>query len=260
MIFMRILPGVLKELVTHVPTVLFKVVDWGELGHEIPRLSRRVLQREGYTEMFIKQQQFLSPLAIQLTQDTIRPPSTQPEAWVAQKWLHLFFAQLFSPYGLFLDLRSHHFAVEQDELKWHPNGLWTKFRPDFQQGLLHIYDGFYLENEDLYYQGLEEIGLISPDWNSSDRDQLAQLFKNQFGSSLGDEMQFSLDSFKDSLIQISHFLLEKKVNITTDFMYLGIYLVTLYAGLEQCQHPIAVKKEYLYVRQLLQPQNQDKNS
>jgi hypothetical protein len=246
---MRILPGVLKELATHVPTVLFKVVDWSELGHEIPVLSRRIIQGEGYSEIFLKQQDFLSPLDINLTQTEPQSSGEFQGPRIAQQWLHLFFAQLFSPHAIFLDLRTHHFAVEDNKLKWHPNNLWTRLRPDFQAGLVKIYDGFYYENRDLYFEGLMQTGLMAKDWSDADREQLAELFKNQFGSSLGDEMHFTLDSFKDSLIEISHFLLEKKVNITKDFLYLGIYLVTLYSALERLGTPLSVKKEYLEVRE-----------
>lgn len=255
MIFMRILPGVLKELSTHVPTVLFQVVDWSKLASEVPKLSRRILQKEGFTHMFIQQQEFLKPLDIKLSDQDLKSAKETPQDWVTKKWLHLYFAQLFSPHGLFLDLRSQHFNFDDGTLIWHPTGLWTKFDPSFQQGLIKIYDGFYLENKDLYYQGLEQIGLISPSWSTADREQLAELFKTQFGSSLGDEMVFSLDSFKDSLIKISHFLLEKKVKITKDFLYLGIYLVTLYSSLEQSSSRFSVKKEYLAVRQELKHSN-----
>ena len=64
MIFMRILPGVLKELLKHVPTVLFEAVEWSVLASELPKLSRRIIQKEGYNELFELQSAFLSHFTI----------------------------------------------------------------------------------------------------------------------------------------------------------------------------------------------------
>lgn len=251
MILMRILPGALKELSRHVPTVLFQVVEWSELTAELPRLSRRLLHREGHDELFPKQKSFLAPLEINLTEHKLNKPETKMSPWAAERYLTLFFAQLFSPHGLFLDLRPEHYKEENGELLWHPTGLWTKFGDKFQEGLLEIYDGFYLEDEVKYESGLKKIGLISDSWTQDEKEELSKLFKTQFGTSISGNMIFSLEEFKESLFKIGHFLLVKKVTITKDFLYLGIYLVTLYANLEESKIALPVKDIYLKTKENL---------
>lgn len=245
---MRILPGALKELSKHVPTILFKVVDWGELASELPKISRRMLQKEGYSDFFRNQKAWLSPLKIELTEAGQGTTDLVVTKEVAEKFLTLYFAQLYSPHGIFLDLRTQHFAKKEDELLWNPTGLWTKFDEKFRTGLMKIYDGFYLQNDRLYQEGLLESGLMKSDWPEEDKKKIGNIFKEQFGSSLTADMTFELEHFKQSMFRTSDFLLSKKVTITKDFLYLGIYLVTLYSTLEKCDDKLAVKDMYLSVR------------
>lgn len=253
MILMRILPGVLKELMKHVPTVLFEVVEWKNLALELPKLSRRIIQKEGFVELFDLQGAFLAPLGIQLVPEL--PESSEPmnSQVYAEKILGLYFAQLFSPHGLFLDLGPSHFHFQDGQLIFKPSGVWTKFHADFSLGLKEIYDGFYFEDEALFHQGLLKSGLTSSTWPESDRLQLASLFKSHFGASLTSEMSFDLEVFKESFLKVADFMLAKKVQISTDFLYLGIALVTLYSSLEKTKAKVNVKKAYLEVRQQLQP-------
>lgn len=248
MILMRILPGVLKELLKHVPTVLFQVVDWNEFASELPKLSRRILQKEDYEDVFKKQLTNLALFNVNLTYESLKKNEGPISKTDAQKCLSLYFAQLFSGHGIFLDLRSHHFRACDNKLLWHPTGLWARFEESFHQGLINVYDGFYLENEDLYLKGLLQIGLISQGWNNEDKKKLGNLFKEQFGSALNEEMNFDLEHLKNSITKTTDFLLSKKVKITKDFLYLGVYLVTLYSHLEQCPEKLPVREIYLEVR------------
>ena len=248
MIWMRLLPGVLKELIKHVPTVLFQVVDWNKLLTELPILSRRIMQKEGYDQIFEQQRTLLNPFNIILSRDQLNGPYL-PHKWSAEKCLYLYFAQLYSPHGLFLDLRAQHFEARQPEYKWHPSGLWTCFQDHFRLGLLDVYEGFYLDKEDLYFEGLRKIGLLSEDWTDEDKEKLGNLFKAQFGSAKTTEMAFDLEHFKTSIFKTSDFMLKKKVKISNDFLYLGIYLVTLYAHLEQSGEKLPVRDIYLKVRE-----------
>ena len=249
MILMRILPGVLKELAKHVPTVLFQTVEWNEFAHELPKISRRIIQKEGYSELVNRQKELLAPFQIEVS-DELLTGSLKMNKEAGEKWLTLYFAQLYSPYGLFLDLRCNHFNSAENLLIWHPSPFWTKFDESFRLGVLKVYEGFYLEKHDLYYEGLEQIGLIQADWNETDRNKLADLFRSQFGSALTEEMEFDLDHFKSSIIKLSDFMLKKKVKIPKDFLYLGIYLVTLYSSLEDTHAKLPVKQIYLKVRNL----------
>ncbi|OYW78781.1 MAG: hypothetical protein B7Z19_06555, partial [Polynucleobacter sp. 32-46-5] len=55
------------------------------------------------------------------------------------------------------------------------------------------------------------------------------------------------DDFKNSFINIFHFLLEKKVRMSADFMYLGLMLVTLYLHLEELNQPLNVRTIFIDV-------------
>lgn len=249
MIFMRILPGVLKELVKHVPTVLFQTVEWNELAHELPKISRRIIQKEGYNELLAEQKDLLVSFGIFVSEEALTGSLTMNKG-IGEKWLTLYFIQLFSSRGVFLDLRSSHFITKNEDLIWHPSGLWTKFDDKFQKGIIKVYDGFYLEKKDVYFEGLTDIGLIQPTWSEDDKNKLAELFRSQFGSALNEDMSFDLDRFQTSIIKLSDFMLNKKVKIPKDFLYLGIYLVTLYSSLEETKVKLPVKEIYLRVRGL----------
>ncbi len=242
MILMRILPGILKELSKHVPTVLFQTVEWSELASELPKITRRMLHKDGYTELFMQQKEYLTPLEINFVHSPFVENSMD-----GHKLLDLFFAQLFSPHGLFLDIRSHHFNNEGGEFSWHPSNFWTRFDETFRLALLDVYEGFYLEMEDKYLSGLERIGLIKMDWPEKDKQELAQLFRSQFGNN---EMLFDLEELQQGMIKMSHFMLSKKVHISKDFLYLGIYLVTLYSSLEKTKELYNVKDIYLEAKNL----------
>jgi hypothetical protein len=249
MILMRILPGVLKELSKHVPAVLFQTVEWSELAHEFPKISRRIIQKEGYSQLFDLQKELLSPFNILLKPGPVIPSDIKSNKAVGEKILTLYFTQLFSPHGIFLDIRPHHFNESDGELSFHPSPFWTRFDDSFRQGLLKVYQGFYLEQEDIYFLGLEEIGLLKHEWSHADKKKLGDLFRAQFGEALSQEMSFDLEHFKNSIIKMSEFMLNKKVNISKDFLYLGIYLVTMYAALEETNVKLPVKKIYLEVRE-----------
>lgn len=245
---MRILPGVLKELSKHVPAILFQTVEWSELASELPKISRRMLTKDGYDDLYQAQKVLLHPYDVTLTNEALTTKTVSKNRVFGEKLLTLYFAQLFSSNGLFLDLRSTHFADDGQELKWHPTGFWTKFDEDFREGLLKVYEGFYLENDELYYSGLEEIGLLKPEFKDADKKILGDLFREQFGGAQNQEMRFSLQHFQTSIIKMSDFMLSKKVRISKDFLYLGIYLVTLYSSLEATNEHLPVKEIYLNVR------------
>lgn len=249
MILMRILPGVLKELSKHVPTVLFQTVEWSELASELPKISRRIIQKEGYEDLYQVQRELLHPYNIVLTDEPLTHTKLESNPAIAEKILTLYFTQLFSSSGIFLDLRSNHFvSSNSSELKWHPTGFWTKFDEKFREGLLNVYEGFYLEDNDLYYVGLEEIGLLKPEFSADEKKELGDLFREQFGKALDENMEFNLEHFRSSIIKMSNFMLNKKVKISKDFLYLGIYLVTLYSTLEETHSKLPVKQIYLDVR------------
>ncbi len=246
MLLMRILPGVLKELSKHVPTVLFQTVDWSELAQDAAKISRRIIQKEGYEELFHSQKELLHPYCIDLTDGNVSPTKLSKSA--GEKVLTLYFTQLFSSKGLFLDLRSSNFAEGNNRLTWHPTGMWTKLDEKFRQGLLDVYEGFYLQNNELYLNGLAEIGLIHESFSDEEKKQLGEIFREQFGKAMEEDQEFKVEHLSNTIIRMSNFMLKKKVKISKDFLYLGIYLVTMYSTLEETNVKLPVKQIYLDVR------------
>ncbi len=243
---MRILPGVLKELMKHVPTVLFQAVEWSEIVSEVPLITRRMLQKEGYTELADLQKEILKNLPISIRHEDVHGPVLKPTD--GRTILSLYFRQLFSPHGVFLDLRSLHFNHEAETLLWNPGSLWTKFAPEFQQGLIDVYDGFYLGKDELYREGLKKIGLLNPAWPVKDQEEIMAIFRKHFGSAQTENVEFKLENLRAGIISMAQFLLEKKVQIKKDFLYLGIYLVTMYGTLEETKESLPVKEIYLSSR------------
>jgi hypothetical protein len=246
MIFMRILPGVLKELVKHVPTVLFETVEWSEIMSELPLITRRMINKEGYAELADLQKEILKDLPLCVRHEHLSEHGLRPVSGATI--LALYFRQLFSPHGVFLDLRSTHFSHQSDELWWNPGTLWTKFAPDFQAGLIEVYDGFYLGKDDLYRSGLVKIGLLDPSWPVEDQEKIMQIFRKHFGSAQTEHVEFKLEQLRAGMISMALFLLEKKARIKKDFLYLGIYLVTMYGALEEVGQALPVKEIYLSSR------------
>jgi hypothetical protein len=117
-----------------------------------------MLQKEGHAELADLQKEFLKNLPLCIRHESLEGHGLK--SGDAKTILALYFGQLFSPHGVFLDLRSSHFH-HTEQLLWHPGALWTKFSPTFREGLIEVYDGFYLEKDDLYKHGLIKIGLLS---------------------------------------------------------------------------------------------------
>lgn len=243
---MRILPGVLKELVKHVPTILFQTVEWSTIMSEIPVISRRMLQKDGYAELADLQKEFIKDIPVCLRHESVSGPVLKPND--GRTILSLYFRQLYSPHGVFLDLRSLHFNHEGSELLWNPGSLWTKFSPTFREGLIQVYDGFYLGKDDLYREGLTKIGLLDPAWPPADQTQIMEIFRKHFGAAQTESVEFKLENLKSGIVSMAQFLLSKKTRITTDFLYLGIYLVTMYGTLEETKESLPVKEIYLSSR------------
>lgn len=250
MIFMRILPGVLKELTKHVPSVLFQAVDWNELAHEVPKLTRRMIQKEGLTDLLVAQRPLFEKQGIILTLDSLSPTSLSLDQENGRKILMFFFAQLFIGNGIFLDLRPKHFQGNDSNLRFQVSGFWTKLDPDFRNSLIKVYDGFYQDDEILYKEGLLGMGLIHSNWSEKEKNDLAEIFGRQFGKNRSGEVMFKLDDLNQTIIEISHFMLERKVKVSKDFLYLGIYLVTLYGVMEETGLPFPVKDLYLETKAL----------
>ncbi len=251
MLFVKFLPDILKELVKHVPALMFELLDWSDLGKEIPKMTGRLIRKEGFEEFCQKQSDFLSNFGIKISGQNFPTMKTAiPSPKLGEEILKLYFAQLFSPHGVALDLRIHQFESSDSKLIFHPSSLWATFDHEFRNGLIQMYQGFYLQDDSLLELGLMQTGLLKPYWSPETRNELKSLLKSHFGNSLEEGMIFSMNHFNTSFPKIARFLITNKVKISHNFLFLGIYLVSLYLALENIRSPLPVSKIFKEINNL----------
>lgn len=244
----NLLPKFIKEIVQHIPTLALKSMDWKsvfkEMGPLILKLGAKNLDPEKLATL--KQ---INLEAVDFKKDlksNISRLSPQEQKDFGQKILEIYFAQLKSQSGLNLDLRAKHFRFEDDKLFWAPNNLWLSFDSAFRLSLVNLYKGFYYENESLFSQSLAEIGLTK-NLNQEQSKVLIGLFHNHFGP--GDQtcVKFKIEQFQESFYELFKFFMDNEVELSKDFIFLGIYLVTLYLNLEQLDCEFDVRAAFLNV-------------
>jgi hypothetical protein len=244
MSFMSWLPSAFKDLLKHVPTILFEVVSWNALMKDAALLSKRLITGEGVDNA---RQEVTSrlPTGVQFVDFAPTPPATaESRQMLGEKILAVYFKQLTCPGPMFLDLRLSGFGVANNQVAWNPTSLWGEFSAGFVDGLGDLYGGFYGQDKTRFEKGLDKTGLIQASWSEEDRDRMATLFRAHFGQSLDAPMSFKLETFQKSFQAVFTFLMEKKVHLTTDFLLLGVMLVTLYLSLEELGGEYSVASIY----------------
>lgn len=241
MISKKLLPAFFKEVITHIPTLALKSVDWKgllrELGPVLIRLGKDDLESD---KIDILKNEI--PLEINFANHNQEIENQE----FYQKVLELYFAQLKNPNGLVLDIRQKYFSFKNSQLTWSPNNVWFKFDNNFRSNLVKIYQGFYYEDDDLFRSGLKDIGLAK-NLNGDKTKELENLFKRHFGAGGSEPIHFKLAEFQESFYHMFKFFVDNKIELKSDFMFLGIYLVTLYMTLENADEKLDVKKCFLNV-------------
>jgi hypothetical protein len=244
MSLMSWLPRAFKELLNHVPTLLFEVISWGALTKDITTLSTRLMTGSGSSEARDKLAGLL-PQNISFSEEISNATLTDDQKPIlGAAILELYFRQLNHPQAMFLDLRLNHFGIFSGQIKWNPSSLWGSFSPSFAIGLKELYQGFYTKDDLLFRKGLVASGLVQSSWDENDKLEMERLFKAHFGKAIDEAMDFKLSSFQDSFEKVFQFLMLKKVKLETDFLVLGVMLVTLYQSLESLGGKYEVAKIY----------------
>lgn len=240
MLSFALMPKYLKEIFSHVPTVAFKLVSWSELWHEtkdvLKNYNSEILNDDLYA--FLKDE----------LQEKLLPPQseTTPGDVCPEFALKLFFLQLKNPHGVFLDLRSSRFKINlQVQHTFVPNFLQYKFSESFKKSLIKLYAGFYGNEDAKFKEALEELGLTK-ELVPSKREELSVMFHDHFGGGNVTHTEFDLKTFNDSFFKIFKFFVDNKVKLSADFIYLGVYLITLYMHMDKTG-PINVKKIFFSI-------------
>lgn len=146
--------------------------------------------------------------------------------------LHLYFRQWRVPEGLFLDLRPGRFSYGKGVLCFTPNGLWTRVRPGFREGMIALYASFYGADEAAFDAALRQMGMLRPGLAAAEEARLKALLEAHFG--LDQQAQrFSIDTFKASFDALFEFFLAHGYTLHSDFVLVGFNLITLYLALER---------------------------
>lgn len=244
----HLLPKFIKEIVQHIPTLALKSVDWKsvlkEMGPLMLKLGTKGLEPDKVVDLkklHITNLHFTTKLKSNITH-----LSAQEKKEFGQKVLEIYFIQLQNESGLNLDLRAKHFRLDGEVVHWYPNNLWLKFDPDFRLALVNLYKGFYYEDEKLFSNSLELIGL-SKNLDEQKTKILVGLFHNHFGP--GDQtcVKFEMNKFQESFYELFKFFMDNEVELSKDFIFLGIYLVTLYLNLEELNVEFDVRDAFLSV-------------
>lgn len=241
MLSTKFLPSFFKEVLTHIPTLALKSVDWKgtlkELGPVLLRLGKDRLEDSKIT---LLKNSLRSDIAFEKFD-----ANQEINSEMARGILKLYFDQLNSSEGMVIDLRSKFFKYEE-KLNWNPSNIWYKLDDNFRTALLDIYKGFYYQDDVLFSKGLKEIGL-SENLTPEKTVELESLFKAHFGQGLNEPIKFELEKFQESFYHLFKFFVDNEVALSKDFLFVGIYLVTLYMSLEKYGKEIDVKEVFLEV-------------
>lgn len=237
------LPGALKDLLKHVPTLLFEVVDWSAMSEELPKLTQRLLTGAGVPEVRQGLATVLPP-SLRFGQAKLKSDLSEEQSHsLGELILELYFVSVLSGKPMFLDLRCSNFSPQDSEWAWAPGNLWGEFSRSFASGVRELYAGFFDADDERFMQGLRLTGLVSANWELADQQAMAKLLKDYFQRGAG-PMAFSLQEFQQSFQKVFDFLLQKKGELKPDFIILGIMLVTLYLALEELSGVYEVKRAY----------------
>jgi hypothetical protein len=243
----KILPKFFKDVLQHIPTLALKSLNWKAVLKEMGPL----LFRLGASELEESKRKTLTDLNLDhLVLSNYIPKSKSLDKETAQAQgnmlLKIYFAQFKNHHGLNLDIRAQHFQVKEDKLEWAPNNCWFKLDNKFRLALIDLYKGFYYKNDELFEKALASIGLSS-NLDQNKKEELKALLFAHFGPGDQDVVNFKISQFSESFYELFHFFVENKVHLEKDFIFLGIYLVTLYMHLEELGESYNVREAFLEV-------------
>ncbi len=242
----EIAPGFLKDFLPFISPKLFEIINIPELSIKISKMGFNFLFNNGVEERS-KRLVKLLPTNVELLSlsSKFSDESCMTDKKYGETILELYFSQLQTSEPIFLDLRPERFNLGKNNVFFETNGLYYQFSSTFLKGLAQVYEGFYLEKNDVFEQGLINIHLISPGDPDEVKAKIKKLFSSHFGDALSGPIKFDMDEFQESFHHIFSYLYEQNKSLPTEFTFLGIYLVTLYMNLSSFDEVFDVKGAYL---------------
>lgn len=230
------LPDDLRQLARFVPLSGWDAIEWKPLLGSMRSVSWRFVTGQGVRKLAGATAQAVSRVRIVDGLDEAEPLCDIAQARRLKRYgddvLHLYFAQWLVDEGVFLDLRSPRFGVQDGSLSYAPNGLWIRLRPAFREGMLGLYRSFYSADEAAFDDALRKMGLLRPGLSRASETELKELLHAHFGIEQ-QAQRFAIDAFKSSFDELFEFFIANDYRLHSDFVWVGFYLITLYLNLEQ---------------------------
>jgi hypothetical protein len=246
MLLSPFIPTEFRPLLSCVTPNVFRVIEWQKILSFAPTIAKQIATGQGIDTLATH----LAPIVpknILLTSDLTHFPdrtsSLRPED--GSSILSLYFSQFKSTEGVFLDLRPSNFNLSQKgQILWLPNGLWKRPEPSFQNGMVSVYKGYFLDQPELIRSGLIQVGLIRDSFSASLVSKVEQMILSNLGGETSSR-KFAVSHFTKNFENLFQFLIKEKIVLSPDFFYLGIQLAGLYIHLETLGGAYNVRQAFL---------------
>lgn len=245
-LFSPFVPVSFRPLLSCVTPNAFRVIEWRRILSHAPTLAKRIATGEGVDELKMKMSPLI-PKKITLCDDGDWSGAAPLKPEQGESILELYFAQLKSDEGIFLDLRPSSFRLsDEGEILWHPNGLWKELDSEFRKGMLAVYEGYYLGQPETLRRGLLQVGLIKNEFSSDLVSEVEGMILGHIGGETLNQ-SFEVSHFTQSFERLFQFLIKEKIVLPPDFLYLGIYLGGMYIHLETLGASYNVRRAFMGV-------------
>jgi predicted unusual protein kinase regulating ubiquinone biosynthesis (AarF/ABC1/UbiB family) len=242
----RLIPDEYKPLLEYISPAAFKVIDWKHALKQFVASSKNAMGEAFARKVLEANKTLLAPKLQTLWQKKSDHSEAPDKRLLAETILDTYFGQLYSHVGCFLDLRLSNFSCQSSGVVWHPSTFIHSFSPDFSKGMLAIYEGYYFDNPKRMQEGMKTVGLIKSS-DPKEIEEISRLLFSHFGDASAESVSFNLDHFKASFHNLFLHLKANQIRLPSDFLFLGIYLVTLYLALSKLGEELDVKTVFTHV-------------
>ncbi|WP_439100327.1 hypothetical protein [Congregibacter sp.] len=227
-----VLPRDLRQLLAFVPNRGWGAIEWRPLLKQMRRIGWQMTSGAGVAAL-TRSIPPVTGLKVGKTTGKALTELTKAQRKAAgDSILRFYFTQFLNPQGMFLDLRSSRFLKQGRELYFLPSGLHARLDEKFRLGMIDLYRGFYKPDGTLLDQALYDMGFLKDDLSPREADELRELLQSHFGSQQRSQA-FSMENFKRSFDALFNFFIDHDYRLRSDFVMVGLYLITLYLVLEE---------------------------
>lgn len=234
------IPAELRELAAFVPASGWDAIEWRPLLAAMRTMSVQMVTGRGVARLRRVTGNAIDSVSLVRTLDQGLPlagiSSAQIRGKLGDALLEFYFSQWLLDEGLFLDFRPSRFAAQGDALLYQPNGLWIRLRPEFRTGMVALYRSFYSADETAFDSALQQMGMLRPDLGDAARAELRTLLLEHFGMDQRAQY-FRIEAFRRSFDELFRFFIDHDYRLHSDFVFVGLYLITLYLALEALGEP-----------------------